>query len=218
MKEQLLEAIESFGENIDEKLNTPASIHLFIFNKRAHRIDEEKDFFSHSVVANLLYIMKRGRPDLETAMSFLRRRLSNSDVDGQEKPKRVLSWLKVNIDDKRIIVAENPTDIYMWIYAAYVVHGNMRSHTGGAISMGNGVLHEKASVQRLNTKSFTESDMFSVSEYLPYNLRNFFTWAQIWNNKQYSVSRQPKCNNDGEQWKELLYWEIDTYKYQIFFQ
>ena len=82
MKEQLLEAIESFGENIDEKLNTPASIHLFIFNKRAHRIDEEKGFFSHSVVANLLYIMKRARPDLETAMSFLRRRLSNSDVDG----------------------------------------------------------------------------------------------------------------------------------------
>ena len=30
MKNQLLEAIEEFGENIDEKVTTPASIHLFL--------------------------------------------------------------------------------------------------------------------------------------------------------------------------------------------
>ena len=32
MKEQLLEAIQAFGENIDKKVTIPASIHLFIFN------------------------------------------------------------------------------------------------------------------------------------------------------------------------------------------
>ena len=46
----------------------------------------------------------------------------------------------------------------------------MRSHTGGGISVGGGVLHKKASVQRLNTKSSTEAGLFGVSGYLPYNL------------------------------------------------
>ena len=34
IKEQLLEAIAAFGENIDEKVTTPVSSHLFIFNKK----------------------------------------------------------------------------------------------------------------------------------------------------------------------------------------
>ena len=32
LKEQLLEAIEAFGENIDEKVTTPESSHLFRVN------------------------------------------------------------------------------------------------------------------------------------------------------------------------------------------
>ena len=32
MKEQLLEAIDAFGENIDEKVTTPESSHLFRVN------------------------------------------------------------------------------------------------------------------------------------------------------------------------------------------
>ena len=45
----------------------------------------------------------------------------------------------------------------------------------------------------------------------------FFAWSGIWNNEQYSVPIQPKRNKDGEQWGELLYWVLETYKYQLFF-
>ena len=45
----------------------------------------------------------------------------------------------------------------------------------------------------------------------------FFAWAGIWNNEQYSVPRQPKCNNYGEQWEKFLYWELEKNKYQVFF-
>ena len=43
---------------------------------------------------------------------------------------------------------------------------------------------------------------------------DFFAWAGICNNEQYIVPRQPKFNNDGEKWGELLYWKLDTNKYQ----
>ena len=40
----------------------------------------------------------------------------------------------------------------MWIDADYAVHSDTRSHNGGAKYTGHGVLHEKASEKRLNTK------------------------------------------------------------------
>jgi len=46
----------------------------------------------------------------------------------------------------------------------------MRSHTGGAISMGLGVLYARSSKQKLITKSSMEAEVVGVSDYLPYNL------------------------------------------------
>ena len=46
--------------------------------------------------------------------------------------------------EKIIIGAKTLTYLYTWIDAAYAVHNNMRGHTGGAISMGYGIMHEKA--------------------------------------------------------------------------
>jgi len=38
------------------------------------------------------------------------------------------------------------------------------------MSLGWGVLHCKASKQKFNTKSSTESEIVGVSDYLPYNI------------------------------------------------
>ena len=46
----------------------------------------------------------------------------------------------------------------------------MRSHTGGTMSFGWGVVHAKSSKQKLNTKSSTEAEVVGLSEYLPYNI------------------------------------------------
>ena len=60
--------------------------------------------------------------------------------------------------------------LFTWVDAAYAVHDNMRSHTGGAISMGLGVLNAWSSKKKLNTKRSTEVEVVGVSEYLPFNL------------------------------------------------
>ena len=70
MKEQLLEAIEVFGENIDEKVTTPVYGHLSIVTEQAHQLDEDKRENIYLVVAKLLYIMRGARPDLKTVISF----------------------------------------------------------------------------------------------------------------------------------------------------
>ena len=84
--------------------------------------------------------------------------------------KRLLGWLESTINDTRIIGANSLQDIYTWIDASYAVHANMRGHTGGAISMGYGVIHARAGKQKINTKSSTESELVGMAEYIPYNL------------------------------------------------
>ena len=64
----MLEAIEAFGENIGKKVTTPESSHIFIVNGQAKQLDEENSEIFHSVVEKILYIMKRARTDLETAI------------------------------------------------------------------------------------------------------------------------------------------------------
>ena len=57
-----------------------------------------------------------------------------------------------------------------WVDASFAIHANKRSHTGGTISFGVGVVHAKSSKQKLNTKSSTEAELVGVSKYLPYHI------------------------------------------------
>ena len=114
--------------------------------------------------------MKRSRPDLETAIGFLCTRVTKSDEDDWKKLRRVIAYVKYTIDDIRIIEASSLSDILTWIDEAYVVNPDMKSKTGGAMSLGLGVLHTKGNKQKLNVKSFTEAELAASSDYIPYNI------------------------------------------------
>ena len=62
-----------------------------------------------------------------------------------------------------------------YVDASYAVHRDMRGHTGGAMSMGIGIIQGKASKQKLNTKSSTETEVVGASDYIPWTV-----WAKRW--------------------------------------
>ena len=118
----------------------------------------------------LLYICKRSRPDIEPAISFLCTRVANPNVEDDVKLTRVLRYLQDTIEDRRVIGINDIDTLETWVDAAYAVHPDMRSHTGGTMSLGTGVIHTKSFKQKLNTKSSTEAELVGVSEYLPYHI------------------------------------------------
>ena len=61
-------------------------------------------------------------------------------------------------------------ELVTWVNTAYAVYNNMRGQTGGAMSLGLGVLQGRSSKQKINAKSSTEGKMIGMSEYLPYNI------------------------------------------------
>ena len=82
--------------------------------------------------------------------------MSKSTSEDWKKLRRLLSFLKGTVNDKRIIGAISLENMYTWIDAAYGVYNDMRSQTGGAISLGWGIIHETSTIQKLNKKSSTE--------------------------------------------------------------
>ena len=99
------------------------------------------------------FIMKRFKPYLETAMNFLTNRVSNSDVDDWDELIRILRFVQCNLKGKRAFGAVNLDKIFTWADASYAVNHDMKSHTGGAMSMVLGVTHCRSSKQKLNTKN-----------------------------------------------------------------
>ena len=72
--------------------------------------------------------------------------------------------MKNNFNYKNVIRARNFSEVFIWIDTAYYVHGNMRIHTGGAISMGYMIIHEEVLKQKTNVNSLTEAEIVVVSE------------------------------------------------------
>ena len=68
----------------------------------------------------------------------------------------------MDADDLRVL--------HTYVDASYAIHPDMRSHTGGDMSFGRGVVHTKSSKQKLNTKSSTKFKVVGISDYIPYNI------------------------------------------------
>ena len=170
MKEQVEQSIEWGKERGNTKPPTPAASSLFLTDEGAPALSEEASDVFHSIVQKLLYICKRARPDIEPAISYLCTRVSNPNTVDDVKLTRVLRYLQDTINDRRVIGIDDINTLKTWVDAAYAVHSDMRSHTGGTMSFGTGVIHTKSSKQKLNTKSSTEAELVGVSEYLPYHI------------------------------------------------
>ena len=54
-----------------------------------------------------------------------------------------------------------------WVDASFTVHLDMRSHTGGTMSLGTGAIFSCSSKQKLNTKSSTEAELVGANDMLP---------------------------------------------------
>jgi hypothetical protein len=192
MNEYVKEAIVDFGENVTKPASTPAKKNLFEVNNQSPSLSKPLAERFHSVVAKLLYISKRGRPDIQLAVAYLCTRVSCCTEDDWLKLKRVLQYLQRTVDEYLTIGADCMTVMKTWVDAAYGVHGDMKSHTGGVISLGRGAIMCKSTKQKLNTKSSTEAEVVGASDYLPNTI-----WAKLFLGAQgYNVEESTFCQDN----------------------
>jgi hypothetical protein len=77
--------------------NTSAASHLLqINNENPTLLEANKRKMFHTLVAKLLYLAKRGRPDIMFAISFLCTRVKNPNIDDYRKLGQVVKVLAKN--------------------------------------------------------------------------------------------------------------------------
>ena len=138
----------------------------------------------HHIVAKSLFLSKRGRPDLQTAIAFLSTRVKTPDNDDYKKLARMIKYMR-STKELVLTLSADPTQIVQWwIDGSYAVHPDMRGHTGAAMSMGAGVMYGSSTKQKLNTRSSTEAELVAVDDVLPQVL-----WTRLFLQEQgYAVS------------------------------
>jgi len=101
------------------------------------------------------------------AVSFLCGRMKNPDEDDYKKLGRVVKYLDGTADMPLVLAADSDNKVRWWVDAAYGVHHDMKSHTGGTMTMGRGSVYSTSTKQKLVTRSSTEAEIVGVHDVIP---------------------------------------------------
>jgi hypothetical protein len=124
-------------------------------------------------------LSKHARPDIQTAVVFLCTRVRGPYNDDYKNLGLVGKYLRGTKNMPLILEGDNACIIKWWVDASFAVHPDMKSHTGGAMSLSKGVVYGTSTRQKLNTKSSTEAELVGVNDVMPQILwTRYFLEAQ----------------------------------------
>ena len=158
---------------------TPGTDGLFEVRDTALPVPEEVRVWFHKHVAMILYLAKRARPELLTAVSYLATRVTKCDSDDIDKLIRLIRYIR-GTREMGIILRPGASGIrvHLFVDASYGVHVDGRSHTGSCVVIGDlGAVHCRSAKQQIVTKSSTEAELVGLSDSANQGLflRNFLT-------------------------------------------
>ena len=92
---------------------TPAPTDIFVVNEECKKLPDEQREVFHCLVAKLVFVWKRVRPDIGVAMSFLTKRVKQPDLDDWRKLVHLMEYLKAE-GDRPLILAADKMGILLW--------------------------------------------------------------------------------------------------------
>ena len=119
--------------SVTESVPTPASNNLFTLDDESPLLDQAGKEHFHTVTAQLLYLSKRVRPDIQLAVSFLTTRVQNPTNQDLNKLHRVLKYLKGTQHLALTLRASDHFRFSICIDASYATHTDLKSHIGSVV-------------------------------------------------------------------------------------
>jgi ribosomal protein L24E len=145
--------------------NTPARANLLSIPDESDSLlpDNLRERF-HSITAKLLYLSKRTRPDILTAVVFLTKRVLRPQRDSYDKLIRTLQYVRATQHMGITFEVSESIRVMAYIDTTFAIHPDMKSHTGSVITLGKGAIYAKSGTQRLMTKSSTEAELVALGD------------------------------------------------------
>ena len=152
------------GKKIGRSTFSPATDDLFEVPEDGLLLSEMEKKMFHSDVAKLLYLAKRTRGQILTAVSHLSGRVNVATVDDQVKLDRVFAYLSTTKDEVLHLKSGGSVNPEVYIDASFGVHSDGTSRTGMVIMLAGAAIACWSSKQKLVTKSSTEAEVVALSD------------------------------------------------------
>lgn len=141
----------------------PADGELFVSGDAEPLNDQDRANY-HSAVARLIYLVKRTRPDIAVAVSYLSSRTSNPTIRDREKLDKLIGYLKGTVKWGVRFRHDGALEPRVYSDAAFLIHEDAVSRTGVLIMIAGGVVYSTSSKQKMVTKSSAESELVALCE------------------------------------------------------
>ena len=109
-------------------------------------------------MSRLLFLCKRARPYLQTAVALLCTIVQKPDTDDYKKISRTLKYLRTNAGLTLILGMDGTNTVSWWVDGEFSIHNDTKSHTGAYMSLGIGAAYARSYKQKLNTRSSNKAD------------------------------------------------------------
>jgi len=194
MYDYIDDLLEELPPHMRGSASSPAAAHLFETNTEDPELISllEREIFHHRV-AQLLYLSKRARPDIQLPIAYLCTRIQVANKDDEAKLARVTRYLDGTIGLPLILAMDKSGKMQWHVDASFAVHNDMKSHTGATMTMGQGAAYSQSSKQKLNTKSSTEAELVGVDDVLPQMI-----WCRYFLEAQQEQVEDNICYQDNE--------------------
>ena len=145
---------------------SPATDGLFETREDAAAVAESVRVWFHKIVAMILYLAKRTKPECLVAVAFLSTRVNKCTTDDVDKLQRLVRYIHATRDSGVVLrPGDSGIVVRLFVDASYGVHTDGRSHTGSCVVIGDvGAVHCRSAKQLIVTKSSTEAELVGLSD------------------------------------------------------
>ena len=194
MRDYVKHIVDSFPQDqlgkprdpsLESKIPAPWTEKLFQVDEESPPLPKDQAEQFHTTTAQALFACKRGRPDICPAVAFLTTRVREPNESDWKKLVRMVRFLRDTKEDVLTLESDGTKNTRWYADASFAVHPNMRSHTGGAMTLGKGFPINVSRKQSLNTRSSTEAEVVGGDDIVgPLLWTDRFLEAQGYNVKE----------------------------------
>jgi len=158
--------------------STPAASDLFAKGDSPPLNKEQAKVF-HAFVAKALFACKRVRPDMQPTVAAPCTRVKEPNQDDWNKLMHLLKFINGTREDRLHLSADDLSVIKWYVDVAFALHPNVKSQSGGRMTMGTGMPINTSRKQNLNTRSSTESELVGAD-----NMAQMILWTKFFMEEQ----------------------------------
>ncbi len=146
-------------------VKTPADDNLCKINEVSPLLDKTSRERFHTGTAKLLFVAKRCRPGILTAVNFLCARVASATEEDEHKLDRVIKYLRgTPVQPIKYPKGVHKMDLFAYVDAGYGVHDTGESRSGLVVTLNGTPILCKSMRQRIVTKSSTEAELVALSD------------------------------------------------------